>query len=102
MEIRLAYNDKISTSMSKIRQYSLSITIDNEKRKLICRAPIKAQFTYYELISINFIILELLKFIHFYIKHENQNLFENQRKFEKVHAKRKMTTNFLKLEILVT
>ena len=64
--------------------------------------PSKPNLSYYELIPINFIILELLKFIHFYIKHENQNLFENQRKFEKVHAKRKMTTNFLKLEILVT
>ena len=36
------------------------------------------------------------------MKRENQNLFENQRKFEKVHAKRKMVEKLLKLEILVT
>ena len=55
MEIRLAHNDKISTRMSKsrtkIRQYSLSITIDDQKRKLICRAPTKAQSILRELIS---------------------------------------------------
>ena len=48
MEIRLARNDKTSTCMSKsrtkIREYLLSIAVDNPKRKLICKAPTKAQF----------------------------------------------------------
>ena len=41
--------------MSKIRtktkQYSLGITINNQKRNLICKAPTKAQFILYELVS---------------------------------------------------
>ena len=32
-------------------QSSLSMTIDNQKRKLICRAPTKAQLILHELVS---------------------------------------------------
>ena len=41
----------ISNNKKKIKQYSLSITVDNQKRKLICRAPTKAQFILHELVS---------------------------------------------------
>ena len=34
----------------KNQQYSLTITIDNQKRKLICRAPTKAEFILHEYI----------------------------------------------------
>ena len=36
---------------TKIKQYSLNITIDNQKRKLICGAPTKTQFILHELVS---------------------------------------------------
>ena len=33
-----------------VKQYSLSITVDNKKTELICKAPTKAQFILHELI----------------------------------------------------
>ena len=36
---------------TKSKQYSLGITINNEKRNLICRASTKAQFILHELVS---------------------------------------------------
>ena len=47
-------------------QSSLSMTIDNQKRKLICRAPTKAQFILHELISQIPLFWNYEKFIHAY------------------------------------
>ena len=41
----------MSKIKTKIKQYSLDISINNQKRNLICRAPTKAQFILYELFS---------------------------------------------------
>ena len=41
----------ISKNKTNIEQYSLSITIDDQKRKLIYRAPTKAQMILHELVS---------------------------------------------------
>ena len=40
----------ISKSKTKIKQYSLSISVDNQRRKLVTRAPTKAQLILHELI----------------------------------------------------
>ena len=41
----------MSKIKTKIKQYSLGLTINNQKRDLISRAPTKAQFVLHELIS---------------------------------------------------
>ena len=40
----------MSKIRTKIKKYSLSIAVDNQKTKLICRAPTKAQFILHELV----------------------------------------------------
>ena len=47
---------------------SLSITIDNHKRKLICRAPTKAQFILHELVSQISLVWNYEKIILTYLK----------------------------------
>ena len=41
----------MSKIKTKIKQYSLGLTINNQKINLICRAPTKAQFILHELVS---------------------------------------------------
>ena len=66
----------ISKSKIKINQYSLSITIDNQKRKLICLAPTKAQFILYELVPQILLFWNYENQIHAYLKiKENEKLF---------------------------
>ena len=67
---------KIKTT---IKQHSLSITIDNQKRKLICRALTKTQFILHELVS-------------------QISLFRNYEKFILPYLKSKETENYLKIE----
>ena len=56
---------KIKTT---IKQHSLSIIIDNQKRKLICRAPTKAQFILHEVVSTISLFRNYEKFILAYLK----------------------------------
>ena len=55
-------------SKSKIKQYSLSIAVDNQKRKLIFKAPTKAQLILYELIPQIPLFRYYEKHIHAYLK----------------------------------
>ena len=65
--------------MLKIKQYSLGITINNQKRNLICRAPTKAQFILHELVS-------------------QISLFGNCEIFILAYLKSRETKNYLKIE----
>ena len=66
----------ITKSKTKIDQYSLSITIGNQKRKLICRAPTKTQFILHELVSQISLFWNYKKIIHAYLKsREKEKLF---------------------------
>ena len=75
----------ISKSKTKIKQYSLSIIVDNQKRKLIRRAPTKAQFILHELIPQISLFWNYENHIHAYLKsRETKEIFENQRKGNKI------------------
>ena len=75
----------ISRNKTKIRQYSLSITVDDQKRKLICRALTKAQFILHELVTQILLFWNYENHIHVYLKsRETKEIFKNQRKFVKV------------------
>ena len=66
----------ISNNKKKIKQYSLSMTIDNQKRKLICRAPIKALLILHELISQIPLLWNYENHIHAYLKsRETKEIF---------------------------
>ena len=109
MEIRLARNDKTSTCMSKnrtkIREYSLSIEVDNPKRKLICKAPTKAQFV---LLWINshklhyYGIMKIYSFIYIYIykweKKYEKNIWKSK-KICKSACQKENDSKFIKFEI---
>ena len=58
----------MSKSKTTIKQHSLSIIIDNQKRKLICRAPTKAQFILHEVVSTISLFRNYEKFILAYLK----------------------------------
>ena len=95
----------VSRIRTKIKQYSLSIAIDNQKRKLICGTPTKNPI-YPAWISLtNSIILELSK-IHFYLfkikRNKKKNYFKIKEKFMKVFAWKKNATSLLKTGFLVT
>ena len=68
----------MSKIRTKIKQYSLGITINNEKRNLICRASTKAQFILHELVS-------------------QISLFWNYEKFILTYEKSKETENYFKI-----
>ena len=55
----------MSKIKTKMRQYSLGLAINNQKRNLICRAP-TAQFILHELISQISLFWNYEKFIHAY------------------------------------
>ena len=48
--MNIKYITCLLKSETKIRQYSLSLVVDNQKRKLICRVLTKAQLILHELI----------------------------------------------------
>ena len=54
--------------MTKIKQHLLSITINNQKRKLICRTPTKAQFILHELVLQILLFRNYEKIIFAYVK----------------------------------
>ena len=58
----------ISKSNTKIKQYLLSIAVDNQKRNLICGTPTKAQFILHELVSQISLFWNYEKFIFAYVK----------------------------------
>ena len=58
----------ISKKKTNIRHYSLSITIDNQKKNLICRYPTKAQLILHELVSQIPLLWNYEKFILAYVK----------------------------------
>ena len=82
----------------------IKYTISNQKRKLICGAPIKAQFIFAWISLTNSTILELWK-IHsclFKIKRNIKNYFKIKEKFMKVLAWKKKATSLLNTGFLVT
>ena len=70
----------MSKIRTKIKQYSLGITINNQKRNLICKAPTKAQFILYELVS-------------------QISLFWNYEKSILIYEKSKQIEDYLKIEV---
>ena len=70
----------MSKIRTKIKQYSLGITINNQKRNLICKAPTKAQFILYELVS-------------------QISLFWNYEKLILTYEKSKETEDYLKIRV---
>ena len=70
----------MSKIRTKIKQYSLGITINNQKRNLICRVPTKAQFILYELVS-------------------QISLFWNYEKSILIYEKSKQIEDYLKIEV---
>ena len=58
----------ISKKKTNIRHYSLSITIDNQKKNLICRYPTKAQLILHELVSQIPLFWNYENHIHAYLK----------------------------------
>ena len=79
--------------MTKIKQYSLSITVGNQKRKLIYRAPTKVKFILHELVSQIPLVWNYENQIHAYLKiKENKKLFENQSDIKTIREK----TGFLR------
>ena len=65
--MNIKYITCLLKSKTKIRQYSLS-KIDNQKRKLICRAPTKAQLILHELIPQIPLFWNYENHIHAYLK----------------------------------
>ena len=70
----------MSKIRTKIKKYPLGITINNQKRNLICRALTKAQFILHELVS-------------------QISLFWNYEKFILTYEKSKETEDYLKIEV---
>ena len=66
--MNIKYITCISKSKTKIRQYSLSLVIDNQKRKLICKILTKAQLILHELIPQIPLFWNYENHIHAYLK----------------------------------
>ena len=64
----------MSKIQTKIKQYSLGLAINNQKRNLIGRTPTKAQFVLHELISQIPLFWNYEKFIHAYYNQEEQKI----------------------------
>ena len=81
------------------------MTIDHQKRKLICGAPTKAQFILHELVSQIPLFWNYEKKNHYCLfknQEEQKNYFKIKENFMKVLAWKKKATNLLKIGFLVT
>ena len=71
--MNIKYITCITKSKTKIRQYSLSLVVDNQKRKLICRVLTKAQLILHELIPQIPLFWNYENHIHAYLKSRKKN-----------------------------